>query len=351
MEKSEDSSDPFYDMPIPFKLHSHVLPFEGTPDKSILRILQAGWRELNSLLSNVPNLDRNNHSVEVESKNALEWCFANNVLVKPTDKNLGTALVSTAWYEEKVSTFILKNKGYTIIPEDQARTLIIRTVTRLCDLCYNNSTTQAFTKGALSKFLGSRLPPVPHGEDDPLMGHLVVLPDDWEMIIVSLPVFNSLPKIHKSPWGIQPVILCHSVIQGPVSKFLSVILKTLLADHLQILTSTKELVHSLEHETRDRLCMLSSLQWRNNVYLCTADIEGFYTNVPIQDCNAKLRDLVFDHFWDAPGSTRVKADFISELFLIQQDDLIFRAKVNGSWEYVQQVDGLAMGMPAAPDIR
>src|SRR5258706_228050 len=220
MEKSEDSSDPFYDMPIPFKLHSHVLPFEGTPDKSILRILQAGWRELNSLLSNVPNLDRNNHSVEVESKNALEWCFANNVLVKPTDKNLGTALVSTAWYEEKVSTFILKNKGYTIIPEDQARTLIIRMVTRLRDLCYNNSTTQAFTKGALLKFLGSRLPPIPHGEDDPLMGHLVVLPDDWEMIIVSLPVFNGLPKIHKSPWAIRPAIPCHSVIQGPVTNCL-----------------------------------------------------------------------------------------------------------------------------------
>ena len=60
-DRENDSDyDPFYHIPIPFKLSSHVLPFEGKPDKSIVHILQAGWRELNSLLSNVPILDRNN---------------------------------------------------------------------------------------------------------------------------------------------------------------------------------------------------------------------------------------------------------------------------------------------------
>src|SRR5258706_25176 len=94
-DRENDSDyDPFYHIPIPFKLSSHVLPFEGKPDKSIMRILQAGWRELNSLLSNVPILDRNNRSIEVESKDVLKWCFTEDVLVKSTDKNLGTALVS-----------------------------------------------------------------------------------------------------------------------------------------------------------------------------------------------------------------------------------------------------------------
>src|SRR5258706_2994962 len=82
-DKENDSDeDPFYLTPIPFKLHGHVLPFEGDRDRRIMRILQAGWRDLNSLLSNVPNLDRNGRSFEVESKNALEWCFTENVLVK-----------------------------------------------------------------------------------------------------------------------------------------------------------------------------------------------------------------------------------------------------------------------------
>src|SRR5882757_829182 len=213
---------------------------------------------------------------------------------------------------------------------------------RLCrfsiplDLCYNNSTTGNFVTGNLSQFLGSRLP-------------RPRVMDDWESLIVAIPVFNGLPKIHKSPWGIWPVIPCHSVVQGPVSEFLSKILKTLLADHPQILTSTKELVHNLEFGLREKLARLSPLQWRNNVFICTADIEGFYTNVPIDDCDLKLRDLIA-HKFGRTRAGRVKADYIRALFSTQQNNLIFRAQINGSWEYVKQTDGLAMGMPAAPDI-
>jgi hypothetical protein len=167
---------------------------------------------------------------------------------------------------------------------------------------------------------------------------------------MNLPIFNGLPKIHKSPWGIRPVIPCHSVMQGPVSEFLSVILKTLLADHPQILTSTKELVHNLETSVCDKLSCLTAPEWHGNVYICTADIEGFYTNVPISDCEAKLEDLVYQHFGDRTQQSRVKADFVKKLFSVQQDDLVFKVKVNSTWEYVRQVDGLAMGMSAAPDI-
>ena len=83
--------------------------------------------------------------------------------------------------------------------------------------------------------------------DDPIFpGGRVSVEDDWESLVLSLLVFNGLPKIHKTPWGIRPVIPCHSVVQGPASEFLSKILKTLLVDHQQILTSTKELVYYLE---------------------------------------------------------------------------------------------------------
>ena len=340
--ENDSEEDPFFAIPIPFRLSGHVKPFDGAPDRSIVRVLQAGWTELNSLLLNVPNLDRNNRSVDVESKDAIEWCFTENVLVKPTDKNLGTALVSTAWYEQKVSNFILSNKGYTLVSEEEARTFVQRTVKRIRDLCFMNSTTSSFISGNLSRFLGSRLPPA-RVEDD------IVLEDDWESTVLPILIFNGLPKIHKSPWGIRPVVPCHSVVQGPVSEFLSCILKTLLADYPQILTSTKELVHAFEFELRDKFSSLSQLQWNRHVFICTADIEGFYTNVPIKDCAEKLRDIVGYKFGrDCAG--RVKADFVGNLFSVQQDDLIFRAQVNGSWEYVHQVDGLAMGMPAAPDI-
>src|SRR5882757_11353877 len=156
LARENDDEDPFYTIPIPFKLSSFVEPFKGKWDESIIRILQAGWTELQSLLSNVPNLDRNGRSFDVKSKNALEWCFNNDVLVKPTDKNLGTVVVSRAWYEEKVSSFLLSNKGYALISEDEACTLIQSTVTSIRDLCCNNSTTREFVSGNLSQFLGSK---------------------------------------------------------------------------------------------------------------------------------------------------------------------------------------------------
>ena len=330
--ENDPEEDPFYSLPILFKLHGKVTAFDGVPDKSIVRILKEGWRELNSLLSNVPNLDRNSRSVDVKLKDSLEWCFNNDVLIKPTDKNLGTALVSTAWYEQKVSNFLLSNKGYALISEGEARTFTQRMVKRIRDLCYNNSTTREFSSGNLSRFLGSRLPP-PRMEGDPLSGDSLVLEDDWETVVLPLPVFNGLPKIHKTPWGIRPVIPCHSVAQGPVSEFLSCILKTLLVDHPQILTSTKELVHAFEFELHDKLARFSDLQWKNHVFICTADIEGFYTNVPIKDCALKLRDLIA-HKFGRGRARRVKADFVQELFSVQQDDLIFRAQINGVWEYV-----------------
>ena len=108
-------------------------------------------------------------------------------------------------------------------------------------------------------------------------------------------------------------------------------------------------MHAFEYELCPKLATFSSLQWRSSVFICTADIEGFYTNVPIQDCTIKLRDLIA-HKFGRGHSRRVKADFVQELFSIQQDNLIFRAQINGVWEYVQQIDGLAMGVPATPDI-
>jgi len=148
-----DLEDSFYNIPIPFILKGLVLPYEGTPDKRIMRVLQAGWTELSTLLLNVPNLDRNNRSVDVELKDALEWCFDNDILIKPTDKNLGTALVSSVWYEKMVSSFINDNKGYAVIDEELAHALLIRQVTCICDLM-DTATTKAFS-GDLPRFFGS----------------------------------------------------------------------------------------------------------------------------------------------------------------------------------------------------
>jgi hypothetical protein len=118
------------------------------------------------------------------------------------------------WYDEKVATFIETNKGYEFITNAEARIFLRRTVNRIRTLAYYNETTLKFMD-ELPKFFGSRLPPVRRINDKR------IAVDVWEETIISLPIFNGLPKIHKTPWGIRPVIPCHSVVQGPVSEFLS----------------------------------------------------------------------------------------------------------------------------------
>ncbi len=168
-------------------------------------------------------------------------------------------------------------------------------------------------------------------------------------MVVDLPIFTGLPKIHKTPWGIRPVVPCHSVVQGPCSEVLSIILKTLLGDFPQILTSTKELVHNFETALKPKLRSMLHGQWKDRIFICTADIEGFYTNVPIKLCREKLGELVRQKY-GRNREGKVKSDYVMNLFDIQQNNLIMKAQVNGEWHLVLQKDGLAMGMPAAPDI-
>jgi hypothetical protein len=346
------SNDPFYGIPIPFEVakvgkDKKRRMREPQPDDDKLEtILQAGWTELGNLLKNVPYLDKNDRSVKIELKDTLEWCTQHCVLVKPTDKNLGTALVTQEWYTEKVDNFLLNTKGYKVVSRAEAVSHIQDTVMEIRNISENNATTKTFQED-MSSFLGARLPPVKWQKDSG--GNWYFPVDKWDELVVTLPIFNGLPKIHKTPWGIRPVVPCHSVIQGPCSEILSKILKGLHGDHPQILTSTRDLVHLIEGGLNPKLRNMTHLMWRDRVFICTADIEGFYVNVPIVDCRNKLSELILDHFGrDREG--KIKSDYVLALFDIQQNNLVMKAKIRGKWEYVLQTDGLAMGMPAAPDI-
>jgi hypothetical protein len=211
----------------------------------------------------------------------------------------------------------------------------------------DNETAKSF-EGNLPGWLNSRLPPLRRRRNE-YTQELGYPEDDFEKMSVALPVFNGLPKIHKTPWKIHPVVPCHSVIQGPASEFLSKVLKTLLPDYPQILTATKELVHTFEVLAMPKLKSLPRNVWNNKLYLVTADIEGFYTNVPIEKCRSCLCQMLDDKYGHT-RSGRVKRDFIIELFDVQQKTLIMKAQIDGQWHFVRQTDGLAMGMSAAPDI-
>src|SRR5260370_8216585 len=163
-------------------------------------------------------------------------------------------------------------------------------------------------------------------------------------MVVSLPKINVLTKIHKPSWGIRPVVPCHSVVQGPCSEVLSIILKTLLGDFPQILTSTKELVHNFETALKPKLRSMLHGQWKDRIFICTADIEGFYTNVPIKLCREKLGELVRQKY-GRNREGKVKSDYVMNLFDIQQNNLLMKAQVNGECHLALPKNRLPLVIP------
>ena len=338
----KEPSDEFFGLPVPFV----EKPVPGTAPLVpwIAEAFDLGWQQIDRVLLSTPMIDRGGRPRAVDLNEALRWLEPQRILVKPTDKNLGTALVSLDWYDDAVCSFIRNNKGYQIVDHAQAQVRLIRQVRKIIGVA---NTPIAHDLPGLRSYLVSRLSGLLMDESTEW---LVKEPEGWiDGLCLTIPLFNGLPKIHKTPWAIRPIVPCHSVIQQPASQMLSIILKTLLPRFPWILISSKHLCRDIEGILNPRLCLMSKQTWRTKVFICTADIGGFYTNVDIKDCSARLRSLAEEAY---AGTDRgdEKAQLVTDLFHAQQDTLIFRVKTLRENWLVAQRDGLAMGMDAAPDI-
>ena len=192
--------------------------------------------------------------------------------MKPTDKNLGTALVSLEWYDDAICNFICNNKGYQIIDPTITKICLIRQVRQIIGIANTDITHDL---PSLRKYLVSQLPGL---RMDKVTGWQVEEPEKWiDELTLTIPLFNGLPKIHKSPWAICPIVPCHSVIQQPASQMLLIILKTLLPRFPWILISSKHLCQDIE-------C--------NESYLHHYFSSFFpYTSVPISMFSLSSRDM------------------------------------------------------------
>jgi len=334
-------SDEFFKLPVPFIAKEKP---SGREVPWIAEAFDLGWQEIDRVLQSSPTVNRDGRPRAIDLTQALRWLKSNKILVKPTDKNLGTALVSLDWYDDAICNFIRNNKGYLIIDHAQAKLRLIRQVRRVIDVA---NTDIAGDFPGLRSYLTSRLTGLMMTDET---GWRVKEPEGWiDDLTLTIPLFNGMPKIHKNPWAIRPIVPCHSVIQQPASQVLSIILKTLLPMFPWILVSSKHLCRDIEGIVNPRLRLLSRTSWRDKVFICSADIGGFYTNVNIQDCASRLKDLATEIYGDSNrGEEKVR--LITDLFHLQQDTLIFRVKTLFNDWLVAQRDGLAMGMDAAPDI-
>lgn len=252
------------------------------------------------------------------------------VIITLADKNMGIVAVNTADYIKEGNRQL----------SDQAAYRAVADITR-ADVSFLFA--QLISLIRASGYLVDRNSPIPNKRTK----EATYILQDHDSIIKSCTApssplksaakFYLLMKMHKSPPAGRPIV---STIGSPTyfaSKYVDYMLKPLLRHIPSYVESSQHLIHQLE-----------TLVFPADCYICCADIESLYPNIPIDvgvdfvRCAInRMRSTITDiglHFRDDRT-----VDFVMRLlsFILHNNYFVF-----GS-QWYHQLQGTAMGTPAA----
>jgi len=218
-----------------------------------------------------------------------------------TDKNLGIAVVKRDWYETQVLTHLATSSTYVIVPDFPVQDIEDEKDSLLSSV--------SFITGTLAKFMAE--------ETD-----------------MDAPVFHAIPKIHKTPWSIRPIVPMHSYVTNRLAQFVQVMLHPLEACFPWVCTSSKSFVWKLlrygrRHDHAGR-------------QLLSGDVRSMYTNVPRKELCDVIRKVLKrkskypDHL----------QDFLVRSVAFLNNTVFFRFKD----QVYHQLEGIAMGLPCGPSL-
>lgn len=141
----------------------------------------------------------------------------------------------------------------------------------------------------------------------------------------------------------RPIVPCHSAIQNPAAKFLSWMLKPIVAKQPYVLEGSKALAIAL-----DKI----KLPYNKSVYIISGDVTAYYPNVPLEKARRVTTAMLMEHYFpdllpDQYTDNEVKSvEIFNALYDIANQDLVMIFQN----DYYRQKKGLAMGMASSPDI-
>jgi hypothetical protein len=292
--------NPQYRIPKP-----ETIAVPATTPKWVEDMLDRGRTELLRQIGAIPDSTKKapvNPKYQRDLKNLRNWRNMNNYLVLQSDKNLGTTIVCSKWYNEKLDALVLNNSGFTEIADYHSKFIPVFDEIRKCTNKHLPAEVKDFILASCN------------------IGDIV------------LPRFHGLPKIHKEPWALRPIVPCHSYPLANASKVLSHFLKLRVRESPWILESTQDLARLLE-----KIRIPSDKKY----YLCTGDVVAMYPNIPRQRAHQILGDIA-----RAASNEPEYVNLITKLAQWSDNYLVFEHKNR----YFHQKEGLAMGIPAAPDV-
>ena len=243
-----------------------------------------------------------NPNYQSELKILRNWRNQNNLLVLQSDKNLGTTIVSSKWYNEKLDTLVLNNRDFTEITDYHGKFIPVFDEIRRCENKHLPSEVKDFILASCN------------------------------VQEIKLPRFHGLPKIPKNLWALRPIVPCHSYPLANASKVLSHFLKLHVKECPWILESSQDLARLLE---------TIRIPSGKKYWLCTGDVVTIYPNIPLQRAHQILGEIA-----RTACNEPEYVNLITELAQWSDNYLVFEHKNR----YFPQKEGLAMGIPSAPDV-
>jgi len=226
------------------------------------------------------------------------------IIVKPTDKNLGPAIMDKEDYISKVLTEHLSTNDYLRLTKQEA----LSKLSQLKDTLKNLITTN---QNSLSQ------PELIYFQRGLKNQHRI-------------PLFYGLPKVHKNPISLRPVVSTTNSMLAIFSNWLDFRMKELLP-----------LIQSYTKNSADIIQDLKKLTLPENATLFSADAKSMYTNIDTSLGLDTLKNFLHEN------STRIPTSFPTNLFL-QIMELVMRNNIFSFQDtYWLQTSGTAMGTPVA----
>jgi hypothetical protein len=228
----------------------------------------------------------------------------NTIIIKPTDKNLGPAVMDTLEYIQQVLKEHLLTDNYVQLTQAEAQKKIEALKVTLKNLISNNA--NSLPQPELIYFKRS-------------------LPNHFR-----LPIFYGLPKVHKMPVSLRPVVSKTNSLLAVFSIWLDYKMKSLLP-----------LVRSYIKNSIKVIKDLRDLFIPQNALLFSTDAVSMYTNIDTASGLQAMRQFLHTNLEYIP------IEFPKEKFLKVLEIVMSNNVFTFGNTYWQQLSGTAMGTPAA----
>jgi len=227
-----------------------------------------------------------------------------NITIKPTDKNLGPAVMDTNDYINEILKEHLLINTYKQLTHTEMLNAMTNLKTALTNIIHSNA--NKLSQAELTFFKRS------------LTSHF------------RLPIFYGLPKVHKNPTSLRPVVSTTNSLLAIFSTWLDYKMKELLPHVKSYIKNSTEVIIDLK-----------DLHIPLNAKLFLADTVSMYTSIETVSGIQAMSDFL------EANSTQISPTFPKVLFLQILETVMTRNIFSFSDTFWLQLSGTAMGPPAA----